>query len=142
MKINLTSYKICIVLLVIYVALSQTTTITYAPAPAINTTRIVNISVININETKSITSQKLQLLEVVYVSGTNKTRLQFKSFNRTVYGNLQNYTISNLAGNWTVLKISPNTLSCQAIIENNTKNFSLLRFDHIRQRFSIALNLS
>ena len=56
---HFTSPKICIVLLVIYVALSQTTTIIYAPAPAINTTRIVNVSVININETKSITSQKL-----------------------------------------------------------------------------------
>ena len=54
-----TSYKIYIVLLVFYVALSQATTITYAPAPAINTNRIINISLTNINQTQSITSQKL-----------------------------------------------------------------------------------
>lgn len=114
-----------LLLLALLLSLSTCFNVTYAPAPTINITKIIELTRTS-NESFMTGSKRLEGLEIS--QSTNTTTFKLTFFNRSMDNYTNQYVIADEPGLWMYLKGTQQTLSCSLIYETTSNTFGLLQF--------------
>lgn len=109
--------------------------LTLAIPPAINQSVLINLP---FNGNDFITSKKLDAFRIV--QSVSSAIFEVYSFNRTYTGNLKYASIDNVAGQWSFIKSSEDTLSCVMVGSNDELMF--LKYDSLVNIFKIHLRVN
>lgn len=112
--------------------------ITFAPPPQVNVSTVLQLSNSTIGA-KFIGSKRLESLQLSSDKGSTAFSLSF--FNRSANSNVNQYTV-RMAGSWTYLGGTQETLSCSLVYETSTETFGLMQFLNNIGSFKLFTNIS
>lgn len=116
------------VLLITYGCYSQTnSTINYAPPPSINQSLALNMPINSVNFT--LDSKRLAVTDIIADHSANITTINIFAYNGSAQNKLNAASITNLTGSWELFKSSPDSLSCQMIIQNGTNSLAFVKYN-------------